>query len=205
MKGNLIIISSPSGGGKGTLIKEILKIVPEIGYSVSFTTREIREGEEDGIDYFFVSQELFKKLIDAGEFLEYAEVHGNFYGTSLKQVKSEIDLGHDIILEIDVQGAKSVRELMPEALSIFILPPSYRVLSERLINRATEKQEELELRLRNSFEEVSRFNEFEYVVVNGEIEKAVSDLQTIILAERHKCIRQMRVIQGILDSFDTEN
>ena len=204
MKGNLVIISSPSGGGKGTLIREILKTMPKIGYSVSFTTREMREGEENGQDYFFVSKEEFKQLILNGEFLEYAEVHGNFYGTSLKQVKSEIDLGHDIILEIDVQGAKAVRELMPEALSIFILPPSYQVLRERLTNRATEKQDDLELRLQNSFEEVSRYDEFEYVVVNGEIEKAVNDLQTIILAERNKCIRQMSVIQGILDSFDTE-
>ena len=166
MKGNLIIISSPSGGGKGTLIKEVLKTVPNIGYSVSFTTRQMRDDEEDGRDYFFVSREVFEDLIEAGELLEYATVHGNFYGTSLKRVKAETDLGHDIILEIDVQGAASVRAKVPEAVSIFILPPSYQVLERRLTARATEKQEDLRLRLRNSLSEVRHFTEFEYVVIN---------------------------------------
>ncbi len=202
MKGNLIIISSPSGGGKGTLIKEVLKTVPNIGYSVSFTTRQMRDGEEDGHDYFFVSREVFEDLIEAGELLEYATVHGNFYGTSLKRVKAETDLGHDIILEIDVQGAASVRAKVPEAVSIFILPPSYQVLERRLTARATEKQEDLAVRLRNSLGEVQRFTEFEYVVINDDVVKATRDLQSIILAERSKRIRQTVVIQDILDSFD---
>lgn len=202
MKGNLIIISSPSGGGKGTLIKEILKTVPKIGYSVSFTTRKMREGEQNGRDYFFVSIEEFKDLIEEGEFLEYAEVHGNFYGTSIKQVESEIAIGRDIILEIDVQGAHLVLEKMPNAVSIFILPPSYETLRRRLTNRGTERQKDLELRLKNSFAEVSRFTEFEFVVINGEIEEAMRDLEVIILAERLKRIRQTGSIQGILDSFD---
>lgn len=202
MKGNLIIISSPSGGGKGTLIKEVLKIVPNIGYSVSFTTREMRVGEENGRDYFFVSHKEFEKLIEEGEFLEYAAVHGNFYGTSLKRIKVETDLGHDIILEIDVQGAEEVRAKVPEAVSIFIMPPSYRVLEKRLTNRATEKKEDLSLRLRNSLGEVRRFTEFEYVVINDNVAKATADLQSIILAERLKRIRQTGVIQDILDSFD---
>lgn len=203
MKGNLIIISSPSGGGKGTLIREVLKIVPQIGYSVSFTTRQMRVGEENGRDYFFVSREEFAELIDAGEFLEFAEVHGNFYGTSINQAKATIDAGRDVILEIDVQGAASVRRLMPEAVSIFILPPSYEVLQRRLKARATEKITDLSLRLQNSFGEVSRFDEFEYVVVNDDVSKATADLQLIILAERLKRIRQIEAIRGILDSFDT--
>lgn len=202
MKGNLIIISSPSGGGKGTLIKEVLKIVPNIGYSVSFTTREMRVGEENGRDYFFVSHQEFEKLIEADEFLEYATVHGNFYGTSLKRIKAETELGHDIILEIDVQGAEEVRAKVPKAVSIFILPPSYQVLERRLTNRATEKKEDLNLRLRNSLGEVRRFTEFEYVVINDDVAKATADLQSIILAERLKRIRQTGVIQDILDSFD---
>ncbi len=140
MKGNLIIISSPSGGGKGTLIKEVLKTLPDIGYSISYTTRQMRGGEETSRDYFFVSEEKFKDLIEQGEFLEYATVHGNFYGTSIKQVQGEIDLGKDVILEIDVQGAKSVLEKIPEAVSIFILPPSFDVLKMRLTARATEKK-----------------------------------------------------------------
>ncbi len=202
MKGNLIIISSPSGGGKGTLIKELLKIVPNIGYSVSFTTREMRIGEENGRDYFFVSHTEFEKLIEDGEFLEYAKVHGNFYGTSLNRIRTETDLGHDIILEIDVQGAANVRTLVPEAVSIFILPPSYQVLERRLTDRATEKKEDLNLRLSNSLSEVKRFDEFEYVVINDEISRATADLQCIILAERLKRIRQTVAIQDTLDSFD---
>lgn len=202
MKGNLIIISSPSGGGKGTLIKEILKNVPKIGYSVSYTTRKMRDGEENGRDYFFVSREEFLDLIEADEFLEFAEVHGNFYGTSIKQVESEIKLGRDIILEIDVQGAHLILEKMPDAVSIFILPPSFEILQDRLTNRATETQADLQLRLKNSFEEVNRYQEFEFIVVNGEIAKAVKDLESIIIAERLKRIRQTEAIQGILDSFD---
>ncbi|MEO8072348.1 MAG: guanylate kinase [Acidobacteriota bacterium] len=202
MKGNLIIISSPSGGGKGTLIKEVLKTVPAIGYSVSFTTRQMRSGEENGRDYFFVSKEKFKDLIEQGEFLEFAEVHGNFYGTSIKRVKAETELGRDIILEIDVQGGASVRRLMPEAVSIFILPPSYQVLERRLTARATEKQKDLNIRLRNSFGEIYRYAEFEYVVVNDDVTAAAAKLQTIILAERLKRIRQTEAIQVILDSFD---
>jgi guanylate kinase len=203
MKGNLIIICSPSGGGKGTLIKEVLKIVPNIGYSVSFTTREMRVGEENGRDYFFVSREKFESLIDKGEFLEFAEVHGNFYGTSINQVKIKIDFGQDVILEIDVQGAKSVRGLMPEAVNVFILPPSFEVLRNRLKARATEKLKDLDLRLRNSFVEIRHVNEFEYVIVNDDVLEATADLQSVILAERLKRIRQTKVIQGILDSFDT--
>jgi guanylate kinase len=203
MKGNLIIISSPSGGGKGTLIKEVLKIVPNIGYSISFTTREMRVGEENGRDYFFVSPAEFQSMIKQGEFLEYAEVHGNFYGTSINQVKSKIDSGQDVVLEIDVQGAESVRRLMTEAVSIFILPPSFEVLRNRLKARATEKLKDLDLRLRNSFGEVRRVSEFEYVVVNDNVSEATANLQTIVLAERLKRARQKEAIQGILDSFET--
>jgi guanylate kinase len=202
MKGNLIIISSPSGGGKGTLIKEVLKIVPNIGYSVSFTTREMRIGEQNGLDYFFVTRAEFESLIGQGEFLEYAEVHGNFYGTSINQVQNKIYSGQDVVLEIDVQGAEIVRRLMPEAVNIFILPPLFEVLRNRLKARATEKLKDLEIRLRNSFAEVQRVNEFDYVVINDDVSVATTDLQTIILAERLKRIRQTEAIQSILDSFD---
>jgi len=202
MQGNLIIISSPSGGGKGTLIKEVLKTVPSVGYSVSFTTRAMRVGEAHGRDYFFVSRAEFEKLIKEEALLEFAEVHGNFYGTSLNQVKTEIEAGRDIILEIDVQGAANVRKKIPEALRVFILPPSYEILAARLTARATEKAEDLNLRLKNSFGEISHFSEFEYIIVNDEVSRATNGLQTIILADRLKRVRQSAVIQGILDSFD---
>ncbi len=202
MKGSLIIISSPSGGGKGTLIKEVLKNVPQIGYSISYTTREMRAGEANGRDYFFVSVAEFNRLIEKGEFLEFAEVHGNFYGTSLTQILAETNLGRDVILEIDVQGAKSVRDKIPEAVGIFILPPSFEVLRQRLVTRQTEKREDLELRLKNSFDEVGHYNDFEYIVINDEVTNASKNLQAIILAERQKRIRQTESIQVILDSFD---
>lgn len=202
MTGNLIIISSPSGGGKGTLIKEILRKVPGIGYSVSYTTRKIREGEVNGKDYIFVSEEKFRELIDKGEFLEYANVHGNFYGTSVSQVQRQIAEEHDVILEIDVQGAGTVMKGLPDAVSIFILPPSYERLRERLINRATEDNDDLALRLKNSSIEVKRFHEFKYAVINDDLETAANQLATIILAERLNHTRQMTAIQCILDSFD---
>ncbi len=202
MQGNLIIVSSPSGGGKGTLIKEVLKILPNIGYSVSFTTRKMRDGEENGKDYFFVSKKQFKDLIEKGEFLEFAIVHGNYYGTSLNFVKAETDAGRDVVLEIDVQGAESIRKIFPHAVSIFILPPSFEVLQKRLTARATEKKEDLTLRLQNSHAEVRRFVEFEYVIINNEVTKATNDLKVIVLAERLKRIRQSDSIKAILDSFD---
>ncbi len=205
MKGNLIIISSPSGGGKGTLIKEVLKIVPDIGYSVSFTTRKMRGTEENGRDYFFVGKAQFEELIRKDEFLEFAEVHGNFYGTSMSFAKAEIDSGRDVVLEIDVQGAESVRKKFPEAVSIFILPPSFEVLQKRLTARATEKKVDLDLRLKNSFREVKCFEEFEYIVVNNEVTKATNDLKLIILADRLKRIRQSNSIKAILDSFDASS
>ncbi|HEY0460063.1 MAG TPA: guanylate kinase [Pyrinomonadaceae bacterium] len=202
MKGNLIIISSPSGGGKGTLIKEILKTTPNIGYSVSYTTRIPREGETNGRDYLFVSYQEFSDLIKQGEFLEYAEVHGNFYGTSKRLVAAEIENGRDVILEIDVQGAENIVKSFPEAVSIFIMPPTFEILRDRLTRRATETNENLALRLKNSFSEVQKFKEFQYIVINDEKTRATADLQTIILADRLKRVRQTGVIQGILDSFD---
>ncbi len=202
MKGNLIIISSPSGGGKGTLIKEILKTTANIGYSVSYTTRQMREGEVNGRDYLFVSYQEFSDLIKQDEFLEYAEVHGNFYGTSKTRVNTETDAGRDVILEIDVQGAENIVRDFPEAVSIFILPPSFEVLRDRLTTRATETTENLALRLKNSFGEVQKFKEFQYIVINDEKQQATNDLRTIILAERLKRVRQIGAIQDILDSFD---
>ncbi len=202
MKGNLIIISSPSGGGKGTLIRRILQTMPNIGYSVSFTTRQMREGEIEGADYFFVSRAEFELLIETDALLEYAEVHSNFYGTSVEQVKAQIEAGRDVILEIDVQGAKNIAAKFPEAVSVFILPPSYQALETRLTARATEKTDHLNLRLANSFGEVAHYDEFKYVIINDEVERATIDLQTIISAERLRRDRQATTIQAILSSFD---
>jgi len=205
MKGNLIIISSPSGGGKGTLIREILQSVPDIGYSVSLTTRAPRFGEEDGRDYHFVTQQEFQDCIDRGGFLEYAEVHGNLYGTSRDQTDRITAEGRDVILEIDVQGAIAVLKKVPDAVSIFILPPSFEVLKARLTARNTEDAAGLALRLRNSITEVMQYERFDYVIVNEEVPVAARLLSSIILAERQKRNRQSEAIGCILDSFAAAN
>lgn len=202
MQGNLVIISSPSGGGKGTLIREVLRAVPNIGYSVSLTTREARPGEAEGVDYHFVTPVEFRAFADAGRFLEFAEVHGNLYGTSLEVTERIISEGRDVILEIDVQGAATVLQKMPDAVSIFIMPPSFEVLKERLTRRNTEGPAELAVRLRNSLTEINDFERFKYVVINDEVETASKLLANVILGERQRRDRQMRPIEVILDSFD---
>lgn len=202
MKGNLIIISSPSGGGKGTLIRELLDTVPNVGYSVSLTTRPPRYGEENGKHYHFVSKEEFEAFKARGGFLEYAEVHGNYYGTSLEQTEKMTNAGTDVVLEIDVQGAASVLAKVPGAVSIFILPPSFEVLRARLTARATEGGDDLQLRLKNSLTEVMEYKRFGYAVVNDEIESASRKLAAIILAERQRPDRQGDLVRGILDSFE---
>lgn len=202
MKGNLIIISSPSGGGKGTLIREVLESLPDVGYSVSFTTRAPRLGEQDGKHYHFVTRERFEEAIASNEFLEFAEVHGKLYGTSATQTQSMTSTGMDVILEIDVQGAAKVREKVTDAVSIFILPPSFEVLKARLTARATEGSQDLELRLNNSIDEVRQYKDFDYVVVNDDVSSASRKLAAIILAERQRRNRQSEAVQGILNSFE---
>jgi len=205
MKGNLFIISSPSGGGKGTLIEKLLEEVPNVSYSVSYTTRQARDGEENGKDYIFVSGDEFKRLIAEDEFIEYAVVHGNFYGTSRSKIEKETSEGKDVILEIDVQGARIIREKVPDAIGVFILPPSYEVLSRRLFERNTESGETLGVRLNNAKQEVKAFEDFDYVIINDEIENASSSLQTIFLAERRTRDRQIDEIRDILRSFDIKD
>jgi guanylate kinase len=202
MKGRLIIISSPSGGGKGTLIKEVLESIPDLGYSVSFTTRAPRFGEEEGRHYHFVSKAEFEDEIAGGGFLEYAEVHGNYYGTSLGQTQRMTAEGKDVILEIDVQGADWVRKRVPDVLSIFIMPPSFEVLKARLMARGTEDPADLELRLNNARAEVMEYAKFEYVVINDEIFSAARKLAAVIMGERQHRVRQTGAICDILDSFD---
>ncbi|MGD9589813.1 MAG: guanylate kinase [Pyrinomonadaceae bacterium] len=202
MKGNLVIIAAPSGAGKGTLIKEVLQTVPLLEYSVSLTTRPRRPGEIDGKDYHFVTRRDFEEFRVQGGFLEYAEVHGNLYGTSRKFTEDLTGLGKDVILEIDVQGAASVLEQVPDAISIFIMPPSFEALRARLEARGTESAEDLDLRLRNSIDEVSRYDLFKFVVVNDEVSSAAARLRAVIMGERQLRTRQTDAIRDILDSFD---
>jgi guanylate kinase len=200
-RGILFVISSPSGGGKGTLIRRVLDDVPDLSYSVSFTTRAPRQGEVDGREYFFVTQPVFEGMVAEGEFLEWACVHGNLYGTAKRQVAEETAAGTDIVLEVDVQGAASVRQLALDSVSIFILPPSYEVLRERLIARGTDGPEELEMRLRSAPEELRQYEAFDYVIINEEIDRAASQLAAIIHAERARRVRQEPVVQAVIRRF----
>jgi guanylate kinase len=203
-RGMLVVVSSPSGGGKGTLIRRVLKTVPNLGYSVSFTTRPAREGEVNGRHYHFVSVSEFQAMIEAGEFLEWAHVHNHLYGTGRGQVARELAEGHDIILEIDVQGAESVRASIPNAVSVFILPPSYEVLRERLTSRGSEAPQELALRLGNARGEVLQYSEFDYVLINDDADRAATQLAAIIYAERARRERQEQVAGDVLASFPQE-
>jgi guanylate kinase len=202
-KGNLIIVSSPSGGGKGTLINEVRAMLPDLGYSCSHTTRPRRTGELEGREYFFISEEEFQQRIEASDFLEYANVHGHLYGTSLAESRKVFSTGRDLIVEVDVQGALQIMErAADESVSIFILPPSFEVLRARLTARGTEDAGGLRTRLRNSFNEVMQYSRFDYVIINEDLSTAARQMASIIIAERQLTDRQMSAIQGILDSFD---
>ena len=200
-RGTLFVVSSPSGGGKGTIIRHVLDVVPNLSYSVSFTTRAPRNNELNGREYFFVGRQVFEEMVAAGEFLEWACVHGNLYGTAKRQVVDETAAGIDIVLEVDVQGAESVRELPLDSVSVFILPPSFAVLRERLIARGTDSPEELEVRLHNAPEELRQYSAFDYVIFNDEVERAAGQLAAIIYAERARCRRQENLVREVIAKF----
>ena len=199
--GILFVVSSPSGGGKGTLINHVLNTVPNVSYSVSYTTRAPRDSEVNGREYFFVSRETFEQMAAENEFLEWAHVHCHLYGTSRGQVLRETTAGRDIILEVDVQGAASIRELIADSVSVFILPPSFEVLRRRLIARATDSPEELELRLRIAPEELRQYAAFDYVIINDDIGCAAAQLASILYAERARRERQEKLVQRVLRNF----
>lgn len=200
-RGMLIVVSSPSGGGKGTLIDRVLKTVPNVSYSISFTTRAPRPGEEDGREYFFVDRPTFEQMIERGDFLEWADVYGHLYGTSCKQVERERAAGHEIILEIDVQGAESIRAKIPDAVSIFILPPSFELLRERLLARGTDSADALEKRMRGAPSEVEQYRNFQYVILNDDINRASHQLASVIDAERARRERQEVKLRSALEDF----
>ena len=179
-RGALFVIAAPSGAGKTTLVKAVLARDPSLRVSVSHTTRKQRESEVPGRDYNFVSVEEFKRLIAAGEFLEHAQVFDNFYGTGRAQVEALREAGHDVILEIDWQGARQVRAAQPDCKSVFILPPSRSELEARLRNRKTDSEQVIERRLRDSIADMSHYAEFDRVIVNDDFESAVRQLQEIL-------------------------
>ena len=178
-KGILFVISGPSGVGKGTLRKELFKRIEGLTYSVSCTTRQPRAGEQDGVDYKFINLEAFMSYVEENKFLEWAKVHGNYYGTLESDVRKLLDEGHDVVLEIDVQGALQVKNKMPEAILIFIMPPSEEELVRRLDRRGTESDRELEERIRNAKREILESKRYDFIVVNDDLESAVKELEQI--------------------------
>lgn len=182
-RGNIIIIVAPSGTGKSTLIKRLKEEFRDLHWSVSFTTREMREGEVDGKHYFYISRDEFLKKRDQGDFIEWAEVHGNFYGTSLGFVNSKVNHGYSLLFDLDVQGADNMKKQFGnEATAIFIAPPSLEALRERLIGRGTDSEDVIKLRLENAQKELERQNDYDHVVVNDDLDKAYEDLRKIVSA-----------------------
>ena len=184
MAGNLYIVAAPSGAGKTTLVRRLLAEDSAIRLSISYTTRAPRTGEENGREYHFVDVATFKQMIAQGDFLEWAEVHGNFYGTSKSWISSEMAAGRDVLLEIDWQGAQQVRQHFPQAIGVFILPPSLEVLAQRLHGRGTDAEEVIARRLAAAGEEMRHVGEFDYVIINDDLEQALADLLAVSRATR---------------------
>lgn len=182
-KGTLFIFSAPSGAGKSSLAKALVESSPDIAVSVSHTTRDARPGEEHGIDYFFVSTDEFRDMVEAGAFLEHAQVFDNFYGTSRKAVEDLLEQGKHVILDIDWQGARAIKAKMRDACGIFILPPSREELENRLRGRGQDSEEVIARRMRDAVSEMSHYNEFDYVVVNDDFDAALADLRAIVAGE----------------------
>ena len=196
-RGLLIVISGPSGAGKGTICKQLLENNSELKLSVSATTRLPRAGEVDGVNYYFITKEDFEHKIECGDFLEYAQVYDNYYGTPKSNVEEMLEKGKDVILEIDIQGALKVKENFEEGIFIFILPPSMEELKQRIIKRGSETEESLMKRFKSAYKEINFVSKYNYAVVNDEVDLAVEKLEAIICAE--KC-RVDRIKHSILDS-----
>ena len=201
MRGNLFVVVAPSGAGKTSLVNALLEQEPNIKLSISYTTRAPRAGEKDGSDYHFVSREVFEKMIAADDFLEHASVYGNYYGTSRRWIDNELNGDHDVLLEIDWQGAAQVRKLFPHMVGVFILPPSLAELRKRLESRGKDSPETIARRTASTREDISHVLEFEYIIVNDRFEAALTDLRSIVRAARVSRAQQAVRLASLLDEF----
>lgn len=195
-KGTLFVVTGPSGAGKGTVLNKVFQQVDRLHFSVSATTRTPREGEVDGVNYHFMTKEAFLSLVEQGRFLEHAQYVGNYYGTPMAPVEEKLEQGIDVLLEIEVQGALKVMEKCPEAVSIFIAPPSLDELASRLRGRGTEAEETIAKRLDTAAWECSQMGKYQYVVVNDLIDSAVDNMRSIIMAARCRCDKQPDLFQA---------
>ena len=200
-RGLLFIVSAPSGAGKTTLVERLIEQVPNLKMSRSYTSRPSREGETDGVDYNFVSRERFEQMIDAGELLEWASLYGNLYGTGAADTEKLLAAGHDVVLVIDVQGARKVRARGVDMSTVFVMPPSFAILEQRLRGRSKDSEAEIQRRLQVARDEVAAFAEYDFVVVNDELTKAVDRLRSIVIAERARLRRMQGDADNIVRTF----
>ena len=201
MSGNIFIVSAPSGAGKTSLVRALLDANPQVKLSVSYTTRAPRPGEVGGQHYHFVDQNAFMVMLNRGDFLESAEVYGNHYGTSQRWIETQLALGLDILLEIDWQGAAQVRKLMPQAISIFVLPPSINALKARLTGRGQDAEVVIAKRVAAAREDMAHFSEFDYVIINDDFALAAADLQAVVKASRLLLVKQMLRHGALIESL----
>jgi len=201
VRGSVIVISAPSGSGKSTLVKRLMAASPGLRFSISYTTRPPRATEKHGEDYFFVSRKVFEHMARRGEFVEWADVYGHLYGTAQKQLQAAQEAGQDILLDIDVQGHQQVRRRLPEAVSVFILPPSFPELSRRLRDRGSDAPEEIERRLQTARKEIAHWAEYDYLVVNDHLENATQALRAIVQAGRFRRSSQTGRVEKIIKTF----
>lgn len=190
--GNLFIVAAPSGGGKTSLVRRLVETLDQIEVSISHTTRPMRPGEKEGADYFFVDESEFVRMVGNGEFLEHAQVFNHLYGTSMTQISTRLKKGIDIVLDIDWQGAQQIKRSFPEAVSVFIVPPSLDELKQRLMNRNQDKDEVISSRMKKAQDELSHYPEFDYLIVNDTFDHAASDLIAIVVANRLRMDRQVK-------------
>jgi guanylate kinase len=200
-RGRLFVIAAPSGAGKTSLVRALLEREPHLRFSISYTTRKQRPTEQHGRDYFFVDHAAFENMVAAGEFLEHAKVFDNYYGTARAQVNDILNGGEHVILEIDWQGAQQIRKAMPECQTIFILPPSRQELERRLRGRGTDSEEVIARRLRDSVTDMTHWDEFDFVVVNDEFERALNDLSAIVAGQGSSLRRQRPELSALMSSL----
>lgn len=199
---SVFIISAPSGSGKSTIVNRVLAEDPRLVFSISYTTRQPRGAEKPGVSYHYISREEFERRIEAGEFLEYAEVFGNYYGTHISVLRRAEAEGKDLVLDIDVQGARQLRKRVPDAVSVFILPPSRKELEHRLRARSEDSEEVIRRRLEGAAREIEDYRDYDYILVNREVEASVAILKAIIQAERVRTRRMEPEIRPILETFE---